>query len=209
MDVNAFIFPDNKTNDSFAYILDPLSVIIKLAIISNKPIGTKIYIDNHTINFQEPGIFQAVCRIALKTNKTDIQYLYNPINVACNTYLTTEFIEKYPSIKQLFISAQNGLLKLKETYKNSNIICICFNYFHVIISNYVDDIKNTTLFRKDNMSVCYTDDLTTKMEQIWIDEKIKIVLNLASYLSLEHGPADVKSLETIMDGIDYCVKYII
>ena len=34
--------PDNKTLDLQLYILDPLSVIIKLAILSNKPIGTKI-----------------------------------------------------------------------------------------------------------------------------------------------------------------------
>ena len=32
------------------YVLDPLSVIIKLAILGNKPIGTKIYIANYDSN---------------------------------------------------------------------------------------------------------------------------------------------------------------
>ena len=38
---------ENNTNDNVKlFILDPLSVIIKLAIISNKPNGTKILIQN-------------------------------------------------------------------------------------------------------------------------------------------------------------------
>ena len=39
------ILPENNNNINIKlFILDPLSVIIKLAIISNKPIGTKISI---------------------------------------------------------------------------------------------------------------------------------------------------------------------
>ena len=40
--------PDNNNNKNIKlFILDPLSVIIKLAIISNKPAGTKILIQNN------------------------------------------------------------------------------------------------------------------------------------------------------------------
>ena len=42
--------PDNKTVDLQLFILDPLSVIIKLAILSNKPIGTKICISKNMKN---------------------------------------------------------------------------------------------------------------------------------------------------------------
>ena len=38
---------DNNTLNIKMYILDPLSVIIKLAIISNKPVGTKLLITNN------------------------------------------------------------------------------------------------------------------------------------------------------------------
>jgi hypothetical protein len=67
-----------------------------LAIISNKPIGTKLRIDNNVIYLQEPGPFQALSRYFYKSNKTNIQYLYNPIEMACNHYLTKEFIQKNP-----------------------------------------------------------------------------------------------------------------
>ena len=40
--------PENNNNINIkSYILDPLSVVIKLAILSNKPIGTKILIQNN------------------------------------------------------------------------------------------------------------------------------------------------------------------
>ena len=68
--------PDNNTRINIkSFILDPLSVIIKLAIIGNKPSGTKILIQNNVIYFQEPGIFQSMCRIVFNTNKTDLQFM--------------------------------------------------------------------------------------------------------------------------------------
>ena len=54
--------PDDDNTNLHFYILEPLSVIIKLAIISNKPIGTKLRMYNNIIYFQEPGIFQGFCR---------------------------------------------------------------------------------------------------------------------------------------------------
>ena len=84
---------DNPNVNIKSFILDPLSVIVKLAIIGNKPIGTKILIQNNIISFQEPGYFQGISRIFYKSNKTDIQYLFNPIYLACVTFLSKTYIK--------------------------------------------------------------------------------------------------------------------
>lgn len=195
--------PDNKTDNLHLFILDPLSVIIKLAIISNKPVGTKLRIDNNIIYTQEPGPFQAFCRYIFKNNKTDIQYLYNPIELACQNYLTKHCLQQNPKMKDLFKCAQNGLLRLIETYKTSSVMRICLNYYLSLISNHLEEKNNTELFRKDNMTTFYTSEILTKMNKIWTQEKIKIILNLTTYLSSdENAETDVKSLETIIDGID-------
>lgn len=195
--------PDNKTDNLHLFILDPLSVIIKLAIVSNKPIGTKLNIHNNVIYTQEPGPFQAVCRYIFKNNKTDIQYLYNPIELACQQYLSKTAIQQNPKIKDLFKCAQNGLLKLIDTYKSSSVMRICLNYYLSLIANHLEEKNNTELFRKDSMTTFYTTDVLSKMNKIWTQEKIKIILNLTTYLSSnENAETDVKSLETIMDGID-------
>jgi hypothetical protein len=202
--------PDNKTDNFQLFVLDPLSVIIKLAILSNKPIGTKIRIDNNIIYLQEPGHFQAFCRYLLKNNKTDIQYLYNPIEMACQMYLTKTVITQNPKIPDIFKCAQNGLLKLIETYKNCSVIRICINYYFTLISNHLEEKKNDALFRKDNMTPFYTPELINKLTKIWIQDKIIIVLNLTTYLSSnDNAETDVKSLETIMDGIDKQVSLTI
>jgi hypothetical protein len=195
--------PDDDNTNLHLFVLEPLSVIIKLAIISNKPIGTKLRINNNVVSIQEPGPFQAICRYLLKSNKTDIHYLYNPIEIACKIYLNSSFVEQNPKIKELFACAQNGLQKLIETYNTCSVIKICLNYYLSIISNYLDEKHNESLFRKDGMSAFYTTSTIEKMSKIWTPEKITIVLNLTTFLSKDDSAeTNVKSLETIIDGID-------
>jgi len=202
--------PDNKKVDLQLYILDPLSVIIKLAILSNKPANTKICIAENVIYLQEPGPFQALCRYICNSNKTDIQFLYNPIELACQHYLTKACIQQNPKIRDLFTCAQNGIQKLMDTYRNCAVMGLCLNYYLSIIANHLEEKNNETLFRKDNMSVFYTGDTIAKLTKVWTQDKIKIVLNLTSYLSNnDNADTDVKSLETIMDGIDKQIKQIL
>lgn len=204
------IMQDDNNINLHLYILEPLSVIIKLAIISNKPIGTKIRIDNNIIYLQEPGPFQAICRYIFKSNKTDIQYIYNPIEIACKKYLTKSVIQQNPKIKDLFKCAQNGILRLIETYKSCSVMRICLNYYLSLISNYLDEKNNDSLFRKDGMSPFYTEEILEKLSKIWTIEKIKIVLNLTTFLSHdESAETNVKSLETIIECIDKQVNQIL
>ena len=197
------IIPDNRPIDQHLFILDPLSVIIKLAILGNKPIGTKICISRNIIYFQEPGMFQGLCRYFLKTNKTDLQYMYNPIELACQHYLSKTCIQQNPKLKELFKCSQNGILKLIETYKQCSIMRLCLNYYFSLISNHLDETCIENLFRKDNMTPLYTTDLVINLHRLWSQDRIKIILNLTTYLiSCDSADADVKSLETIMDNID-------
>ena len=196
--------PDNITNiNQKSFVLDPLSVIIKLAIIGNKQAGTKILINNNVIYLQEPGPFQAICRVFFKTNKTDLQYMYNPIQIACQNFLSKEFVKSTPRIKNLFICAQNGIKKLIETYKTNSIICLTLNYFYVIITNHVDQIYNETIFHKDGMTSLYTKDLVDQLVNYWTQENIKVVLDLIAFLTNDKSASsNVKSLENIMENND-------
>jgi hypothetical protein len=204
------LMPDDNNTNLHLFILDPLSVIIKLAVISNKPTGTKLRIDNNVIYLQEPGPFQSLCRYIFKSNKTDLQYLYNPIEIACNNYLTNTSIQQNPKIKDLFKCAQNGIFKLIDTYKTCSVMRICLNYYLSLISNHLDAKNNDTLFRKDYMTPFYTPEILDKLSKIWTQDKIKIVLNLTTFLSNdESAETNVKSLETIIDGIDKQVSQLL
>ena len=179
------------------FLLDPLSVIIKLAILSNKPIGTKICILNNLIHIQEVGPFQSFVRYWLKNNKSDLHYLYNPIEIACDNFLSVDMIDEYPTIPDLFTSALKGIDKLKETYKEHSMVILCLNYYANIISNHLGDNFNGDLFREDNISELYTDDLIEKLNNRWTNEKLVVVLELNNYLA-----NNINCIETFMKNID-------
>ena len=193
---------DNTKINVKSYILDPLSVIVKLAILSNKPVGTKLLIQNNVIYFQEPGPFQSIARIVYKSNKTDLQYIYNPINIACLHFLSKQFVEKTPRIKNLFLCAQNGLKKLIETYKSCSIITITLNYYYSLLTNHISQTYNDSMFVKDNLTRYYTQSINDSFNKQWTDEKIKVVLDIITFLGKNDNPNNVKSLETIMEDID-------
>jgi hypothetical protein len=181
------------------YLLDPFSVIVKLAILGKKPIGTKIMIQTNCFYFQEPGLFQSIARAYYNSNKIDIQYLFNPIYQACETFLK----ENNMKYALLFISALEGLKRLMETYSDCSIIGLCLSYYYCIIDQYIQRTQNSHLFYKDNLSDLYTPELIRHFKDGWTEEKIKIVLNIVEFLAHDQkAESNIKSLETLMDNND-------
>jgi hypothetical protein len=209
----------DKDNINKQFILNPLSVIIKLSILSCKPIGTKIHIENNVVYFQEPGIFQSLTRYIFKSNKSHLQYLYYPIKIACKKYLTKEFIEAYPKINHVFSSAKNGIENLMKTYSSCAITILCLKYYHVIISSYLNLNLNQSkekddFFYKETDSCSlnigylndlYTDKLQEKLENQWKSSKLNIILDLLDFLlnsNDENKINNIKSLEPILNNND-------
>jgi hypothetical protein len=186
------ILPDLDLNDK-QYILNPLTVIIKLSILSYKPIGTKIHIQNNIIYFQEPGIFQSIARYIFNSNKSHLQYIYNPIQIACQTYLS-------PTIINLFISAKCGIENLMKTYINCPMTVLCLKYYHTILSNYISNIGDKSIVLDVLETEFYTKELLQKFKEQWNSSKLKIVIDLMDFLSTHEN--NIKSLETIIQTID-------
>lgn len=196
-EINPVIFPETQ------YILNPLTTIIKLSILSCKPIGTKIHIQNNVIYFQEPGMFQSLVRYIFKSNKSHLQYFYTPIKIACQRYLSKEYLKKTPNIIHLFISAKNGIENLMKTYATCSMTVLCLKYYHVILSNYICQNSNESILEVTEL---YTKDILQKFEEQWNASKLKIVIDLMDFLlkhdTTENKTSNIKSLETIIQTID-------
>jgi hypothetical protein len=195
------------------YILDPLSVIIKLAILSKKVDGCKISVYNNTVFIQEAGVFQSFVRYLFKNNKVDIQYLYNPIELACIHFLSTEYVKTNPKIKTLFKNSQKGIQTLIDTYKNFTIITHTLFMYYNIIENHLGEIYNDKLFIKDNISSVYNNEIIKKLHSIWTPDRIKIVLNMIEFIDIDNGTEksskSVKCLEEFMIIIDQEIQEIV
>ena len=196
--------PDNQKNTNYSlFILDPLSVIIKLAIFSNKAVGTKFRIQDNVMYIQEPGYFQSICRLYYNVNKTEIQYLYNPIHYACMHFLHPRFTDKTPNIRKLFSSAVRGLQNLKETYKSCHLVVLCINYYISIIENHLDEHMIDGLFKKDAMTAFYDESTIQLLNGLWTTDRIKIVLDIIDFLCKDYSASNnVQSLEIFINNID-------
>lgn len=200
--------PDDNTAINLRnYLLDPLSVIVKLAILASKPVGTKVCIQNNMVSFQDPGPFQAICRLVYNLNKTDLHFMYNPIHLACNYFLSAEALKLRPRMRNLFIYAQRGLENLMDTYRANSTIRHSLYYYHAMISDYVDSRYTANLFRKDGMSVLYGDELVNSLNSQWTDKWIKAVLDVNGFLSDDSIlQGNIRILESLMMTIDAQTK---
>jgi hypothetical protein len=196
--------PDNSKNINYKlFVLDPLSIIIKLAILSNKPVGTKFRVQDNVMYIQEPGYFQSICRIYYNANKTEIQYLYNPIHFACENFLCSRFTDKTPGIKKLFSCAINGLNKLKDTYKTCPVIVLCLNLYIGVIENSLEEYTFDKIFKKDAMTSIYDEITLRNLNGFWSNDRIKVVLDMIDFLCKDYSASNnVQALEIFINHID-------
>jgi hypothetical protein len=132
-------------------VFDPLSTIVKLAIMSYKNIGCKLSVKNNIIVIQNSGIKQTLIRNYSGDNRNDLQYLSIPIELACKKYLTKQYSDTMPKIIQLFILCQKGIHKLMQTYDDKHIVIQSLKYYHSIIDIYMQNIdKINTLSRSQS-----------------------------------------------------------
>ena len=62
---------------------------------------------------------------------------------------------------------------------------------------------NESLFKKDEVSSYYTDEIINKLNNYWTHDKIKLVLEMSEYLYNDDKTVDsIKCLEVLMKGVD-------
>ena len=163
-------------------ILDPFSVIVNLAILSYKPINTKISIASNCIHIQEIGIFQSLVRYLFSDSKFDLPLLYNPIECAGKYFLDKERLVSSPKIKHLFERALKGIENLCQTYADDSVIKICLNYYISLIQNFLSSTYNNNIFKLDTMTRYYNTELVQKLNERWTPEKLQVVIEMNEYL---------------------------
>jgi hypothetical protein len=99
---------------------------------------------------------------------------------------------------------------LIETYKNCSIITLCLHYYYAIITNHVEQKFNDSIFYKDSFTSLYTKELIETLNEQWTQEKIKVILDLISFLTNDSmATENVKSIDTIMINIDKNTQHLL
>lgn len=135
-----------ENRDKPKYLLDPISTIIKLAVLKYKPDGTKIRINHHKITYCDPNLLQGIGRWFINESRHSIHHLYLPILYFC--WLKFNYVQKSLNDEQnkkygLMLSRLNdlaieGIHHLKKTYAESqnDLVNSCLDlYLHLLSSN--------------------------------------------------------------------------
>lgn len=196
------IFSSLETSDR--QILEPLSCIIKLAILSFLKDGTKISISNNKISYQSNNIIQGPLRWSNGDTRDDLHNLCEPIEKAIEWY-KPHFNN---NIKIIFTHAKNGLIKLKKSYlndktNNSNLVCHSISYYIHIINNILEKDKKTNNFNSHRPITQKTNEIES-LQHIWLEDEIKIIKDLFDIATRKKNNCGyiLKSIQCIINEKD-------
>ena len=160
-DILSYFF--NKTDKKS--ILDPLSFIIRLSVLSFKPNGTKISVYENRISYNEPCVLQGPLRWSYGDKRGDLHNLYNPIKKSLIWYDKSD--EKIAGIVTYAIT---GINNLKKSYDPNSIITHSLDHYIDILNKDNSEQKEEI---KDNYNVLYQN-----LKTLWTDREILIIYNL-------------------------------
>ena len=192
----------HKNNTEISQILEPLTTLITLSIISFKSVGTKIAVSSNKIYIQEPNIVQGIIRWTYGNNREEIHYLLKPLFRCIQLYNPKENSD----LKLLFEFAIEGLKLLKKSYNStsSNLCHTLDLYIGVLESSIkteniaIDSFKDFRSLRNNlNLSEFTKVNLDKLFTNIWSEDEIKIV---CSMLSL--AKTNSNSIKSYINGIE-------
>tara|TARA_B100000927_G_scaffold42218_1_gene30081 strand:+ start:8042 stop:8689 length:648 start_codon:yes stop_codon:yes gene_type:complete len=173
-------------------ILEPLQVMLTLAMLSFCPVGTKIYISNNVLYVHEPSMLQGVYRWLDGNSKDDLYYLFHAIRRYYKWYKTIDS-KVYELILKL---AKEGIKKLISTYQKANqkTILHTLSLYHNIL-----ELNNENLFEtKDHADVINMDQVFQNVKTIY---NKKILIIAFSTLQLIQETSEEKNIQTYITGL--------
>jgi hypothetical protein len=139
----------HKYKDKLDMILEPLQSMIQLAILSVKPIGTKLAIHENILYIQEPSIIQPINRWYNSDKKDDLYFLfqvikrfikwYNPENN--NKILSSKL---YNLICSMSLLGLDNLVKTYNNTDNNSIIQVLHLYKNLLEVPNIKELEKHT-----------------------------------------------------------------
>jgi hypothetical protein len=175
-----FITPKREKN----LILEPLTVIFRLAILKYKSPNTKLSIKDNGIVYQENTYDQGLIRMMEGDTREDLHNLYHPILKSIEWY-------SYDDYTFIYDECITGLNILNSVYdRNSTIRHTISHYISVIQMNDCENIIEDVDINP----------IIDKLKEIWTLDEIKSAISL---LKLIH---DDINREIYLDSLELIIQ---
>jgi hypothetical protein len=172
--IKAFFFNKEVKNS----VLDPLTCIIRCAILSFKPVGTKLSINNNRISFVDPNFLQGTIRWTYGDKREDLHNIYNPIVKSTQWYKVDN-----PHILNIFKLSKKGLEKLKQSYEENSIITHSLSLYINIMDMFIN--SNNECLKDLSKNTDEDNKIYKELRELWSESQISIVNNILKQMETD------------------------
>ena len=173
-------------------ILEPMQVMIQLAVLSHEPLGTKIRVNKNILYLQRPTWSQGIQRWWNNDNKDDLYYLFHAIRRYYKWYKNQENrIYDY-----ILTTAIKGIDKLIETYSKTDKLSI-----RQTLSLYKNilDLETPNLFKDETEQTTTIDEVFKGILLVYDTEFLRTIYNIL--LLMDKTNNNQEQLISYSDGI--------
>jgi hypothetical protein len=206
-------------------ILDPLSTLCKIALLTFYENGSKLSIYDNIIEVQRSEGKQWIIRTYRGDCKEHISLLYNPIVKAIHWYIFPNLKQnkladtenkisehnyldekKIKSIKSIMCFAIDGLRRLKQTYKDGNVVLA----LQLLINNLkiaTSDEPSFELFEDYNDNINFEDSGILnyeKIKEIWNSDTMSSISN--QFALCDKYKDNKTELDNILESLNLMLK---
>jgi len=181
----------SKKKERSDMILEPLQVMVQLALLSSCPIGTKVSVSDNILQLQFPTMFQGAWRWYNSDGKDDLYYLFHAIRRYYKWYKN----EKIKIFNFILIEAIKGLENLMVTYEKSDQTSI----IHTLkLYKNVLGMEAPDLFKENTEETVNIDKVFEKIKTIYDDRLLKVIYNVLMLCSTTDNLIEKKYM---VDGL--------
>lgn len=186
---NLFNINLNMNNDK-NFIIDPLTCMIRLAMLSFKQPGTKISIIDNKISFNEPSFLQGTIRWSQGDNRDDLHNLYRPILKSLEWYDLSK-----DEIVNIYEMSIKGLDRLKAAYKDNSTIIHSLELYKKLI---IDKMNSKETVQQNNTENVIVNKIYMDLKNLWNTNEVVIINSLFE----EIKKSDEYNISSLMEALN-------
>ena len=181
----------SKKKERSDMILEPLQVMVQLALLAYCPIGTKVSVSDNILQLQFPTMFQGVWRWYNHDGKDDLYYLFHAIRRYYKWYKS----ENTKIFGYILSEAIKGLDNLMITYEKSDQTSI----IHTLkLYKNVLGMEAPDLFKENTEETINIDKVFESIKLTYDHKLLKIIFNVLQTCSSSETDSEKKCL---VDGL--------
>ena len=151
-------------------ILEPLQVMVQLALLSESPIGTKVSVSDNILQLHPPSYLQGVWRWYNSDGKDDLYYLFHAIRRYYKWYKS----EDNKIFNHILSSAVKGIEKLIITYSAAEQTAITHT---LALYKNVLELESPDLFKDPDADSVNIDTVFKNIKETYDKRLLKVIYN--------------------------------